>query len=330
MELEQDLANTMTPEELAAINDQEAISEEEKIALQKIAGGNDDDDDDDDGSDDDNDDAGAGAGADAGAGDANDDAASDGKADDNSNAAAAAAENLQQKDESGQTVNDDTDDDDFSPQYKASLPEDFNQRMQSVNEREQKLWDDFENGEVDRTALQKGLAEVNEERSQLNDIKVKASISEEMNQQASEQAWANAVVKFASRVAETDGIDYWTDKQKQADLDLFVVRLANDPENNDKPNSWFLQEAHKRVKALHGIVDTSKQQEPPKKDNTKPQTRKPAVDSLPKTLAGVPGSDGPGDLAGEFADLDRLEGTDLEDAIAKMTEAQRERYMAGR
>lgn len=324
MALDQDLANTMTPEELAAINDQDEISEEEKAALQKIADGNDDADADAD------DDADADAGA--GAGDANDaaSAGSDGKADDNSNAATAAAEDLTQKDESGQPVNDDTDDDDFLPQYKASLPEDFNQRLQAVSEREQKLWDDFENGEVDRAALQKGLAEVNAERSQLNDIKVKASISEEMNQQASEQAWANSVIKFASRVAETDGIDYRTDKAKQADLDLFVVHLANDPANNDKPNSWFLNEAHKRVKALHGIVETPKQQEPQKTDNTKPQTRKPAVDSLPKTLAGVPGSDGPGDLAGEFAELDRLEGTDLEDAIAKMSDAQRQRYMAGR
>ncbi len=44
------------------------------------------------------------------------------------------------------------------------------------------------------------------------------------------------------------------DTGKQADLDMFVKSLANDAKNGDKPAEWFLVEAHKRVKALHGLL----------------------------------------------------------------------------
>jgi hypothetical protein len=58
--------------------------------------------------------------------------------------------------------------------------------------------------------------------------------------------------------------------------------------------------------------------------------RKPPLDAVPKTLAQVPGSDGPGDVDGnEFSDVDRLTGDAMEAAIAKMSAAQRDRYMAG-
>jgi hypothetical protein len=43
----------------------------------------------------------------------------------------------------------------------------------------------------------------------------------------------------------------------------------------------------------------------------------------------VPGGDGPGDVEGEFAHLDALEGEALESAIAKMSPAQREKFSRG-
>ena len=57
--------------------------------------------------------------------------------------------------------------------------------------------------------------------------------------------------------------------------------------------------------------------------------RKPPIDAAPKGLAHVPGGDGPGDVASEFADVDNLVGDALDDAIARMTPERRERYMRG-
>jgi hypothetical protein len=49
--------------------------------------------------------------------------------------------------------------------------------------------------------------------------------------------------------ARQGGIDYRTDKVKQAALDKYVKEIANAPGNDDKPMRWFLIEAHKRVLA---------------------------------------------------------------------------------
>jgi hypothetical protein len=57
------------------------------------------------------------------------------------------------------------------------------------------------------------------------------------------------------------------------------------------------------------------------------QNRNPPA--APKTIAHIPGGDGPGDVGGEFAHLDALDGNDLESAIAKMSPAQREKYSRG-
>jgi len=137
-------------------------------------------------------------------------------------------------------------------------------------------------------------------------------------------------------VAKNEGIDYNKDPARAADLDTFVKALANNDTNSDKPMSWFLIEAHKRVKALHGDVAAPAPTPAPAPAPTAAQAiaaaaaaRKPDASAAPKTLAQVPGGDGPGDIAGEFAGLDNLEGDALEDAIARMSPAMREKYSRG-
>jgi hypothetical protein len=148
-----------------------------------------------------------------------------------------------------------------------------------------------------------------------------------MTAQTAEQQWAFTVRRFMSATAKAEGgIDYVKDAEKNADLDLFVKALARDEKNSDKPAEWFLSEAHRRVQAMHGIATKPT----PAPTLEKPAaSRKPPIDAAPKTLAQVPGGDGPGDVDGnEFADVDRLTGDAQEEAIRRMTPSQRERYMS--
>ena len=111
---------------------------------------------------------------------------------------------------------------------------------------------------------------------------------------------------------------------------MFVKALANDEKTSDKPMDWFLSEAHKRVQALHGVAPAPAKVDPPKDPLAEArEKRKPNLGATPATLAHVPGGDGPGDVAGEFAHLDALEGDALESAIARMTPAQREKFSRG-
>lgn len=216
-----------------------------------------------------------------------------------------------------------TEHNDLAPSYQAELPADYQGRVDAMKADKAALQQKFRDGDIEFDDYNAELDKLNEQADELKAIKLKATISSEMNQQSAQQEWDRTINSFTGDVAKE--VDYLKDPVKQQDLDAFVKALAANPANGEKSMRWFLDEAHKRVLALHDIKPAAT----PKNDGAKPdpkKDRKAPVDAAPKTLAQVPGSDGPGDVAGEFADLDSLEGMELEQAIARMTPAQRERY----
>lgn len=300
--LDADALATLTPEEREAIEGHE-YSDADLAALKKVTGdGGDDDANDDDGDDDNGDDDG----------------------DDND----------QHADSTPPPNAPDADDDEpdssqsnpkTSQRYEAKLPSDYDTQIKSLKERDAELRQQFKDGEIDIDERDAGLAELADQREQLVVQRAKAEISQEMAQQNAAQQWQATVNTFMARAAkEAGGFDYRKDTAKAEDLDTFVKMLANKQENADKPMDWFLSEAHKRVQALHGVT--------PRRETVADATarRKPPVDAAPRTLAQVPGSDGPGDVAGEFADIEALDGEAYEDAIARMSKTQRDKFLRGR
>lgn len=212
----------------------------------------------------------------------------------------------------------------FTPTYQAKLPDDFEAQQTALKEQAEALAAKFKAGDIDFDQYRLEAETISKAERVLDQVQLKANLSQEMTAQSAEQQWNFTVNRFMAATAKSDGIDYKVDTEKNADLDLFVKSLARDPKNEDKSAEWFLNEAHKRVKALHGIgLAVAPVVADPK------ASRKPPISAAPKTLSQVPGGDGPGDVDGnEFSEIDRLKGDALESAIAKMTPAQRERYMA--
>lgn len=309
----QDVLDTLTPEERAAISDAE-YSPEELAAMKGLAeegGGEDDDDENED---------------DSSGEDGNDSAGSapvEGNGADNQDPPADDADPAAGNDEPEQAAAQ------KASAYRAELPADYDAQVKALNDETGALAQKFRAGEIEFEEYETQQAALLQRRDELREIKIKAEIASEMGAQSAENEWKATIQSFVSATAKAEGINYATDADKQADLDLFVKRLADNPANGDKPMRWFLEEAHKRVKALHGIATPEKKEGAPV--SPKPVQRKAPTEAIPKTLAQVPGSDGPGDVADEFANLDNLEGLELEDALRKMTPEQRERYaMAGR
>lgn len=311
-DMDKNVLATLTDEERAALESSEH-SEEDIGALRNIAGEDDGaDGDGDEGGDDDGEGAaapveGTGTGAEAG-----------NKGDEDQGAAPVA-------DTEGE-AGDDAEDEAFLPTYQATLPEDYNDRVKALDESYKALAQQLKDGEIEVDDYHVKVADLNGVRDELATIRAKAEISQEMSAQYAQQEWRFNVDRFMRRAAKDGGIDYRQDEAKRNDLDFFVKVLAKDEQYRDKDYQWFLAEAHKRVKALHGIGEPAPQGQDGNKGNDKPASRKPPTGALPKTLAHVPGGDGPGDVAGEFSNLDGLEGFELEDAIARMTPAQRERW----
>lgn len=301
----------LTDEERAAMADD--LSDDEKAALKAIAGDDDDDksDDGDDGGDDDGDDvAAAGSGEPGGV-------------------PGAVPAPLANKTDPAPHASDATTEDEiaplpFKPQFKLDLPPDLDDQITALSAKESELAKQMKDGEIDVAEFLAQQNTVARERAALEAKRDQAATFEEMNRQTAEQEWHWTVAQFKARVKRAEGIDYAGNAEQDADLDTFVKAIASKPENADKDFSFFLTEAHKRVKALHGIGAA-----PAAKEDPPPKPRKAAnAAAVPVTLASVPGGDGPGDVGNdEFAALDKLDGLEYETALARMTKEQRDRYL---
>jgi len=211
---------------------------------------------------------------------------------------------------------------DFKPSYQATLPADFDDQVKAVDDDFKALAKEFKDGNLETDDYDARLADLNQRRRDLDRQQIKAELLGDINAQNEQQSRAWTADQFAAKVKSE--IDYQKDTAKVADFVAFSSRIESDPANAGKPFEWVLQEAHKRVCLLHGIQNVAAPT-PQKTIKEAKEGRKPPP--VPQTLANVPGADGPGDIASEFVDLDGLEGLDFETAIAKMTPAQRERYL---
>ena len=209
-----------------------------------------------------------------------------------------------------------------APAYAAELPADYEDQVKANKTAMADLRKKLDDGELDRAEYDSQLDALQDKRDDLRDMKTRATMAAEMRQQSEQAAWQSAISTFmadAGKTPEMGIVDYLKDKAKQADLDTFVRALANAPENADKPYRWFLDEAHKRVVALHGIPTTKKPADP---------ERRPDATAVVQNLAEVPGGAGDADpVANEFAEIDKLEGLDYERALRAMPADKRERYL---
>jgi len=212
--------------------------------------------------------------------------------------------------------------------YDAQLPANFQDMVQDLADKEAQLKAKFRSGEIEFDDFEEQRSALTAQRETLTVARTKAEISQEMQAQTAEQVWLNTVGNFLTQTASTPGgIDYRTDTEKSADLDEFVKSLAAKPANADKSMEWFLTEANKRVRALHDLPPVGATPTPTPTPTPTTSGRKPPADAAPRTLADVPGGDGPGDVGGEFADVLALEGEAYEQAIARMSPAQREKFL---
>ena len=266
---------------------------------------------------------------------ADDAAALDAKKAEDAKAAAAAA----QADE----------DEPFVSVYTAPPVEDYDKKAGALDTRVKEATEKFKAGDMTLEDYDAERANVERERRDLDAAKLKADIAGEQQVQTAEQRWTWEINRFYRRVAKDEGVNYTGSTLLLSALDTRVKELANMRENQDKDSTWFLEEAHRQVKAELGIGrkaqaaaddDAGKKAaeakaktdtETKKKLAEQAAARRPARKDLPRDIGGLPaaGADtGAGD--DEFAALDNLEGMELENALARMPKEKADRYLTGR
>jgi hypothetical protein len=226
----------------------------------------------------------------------------------------------------------DDDDEPFVPSLKVAPPEKYEERMAELDERRDQATKDYQDNKIPLDEMLKAHREVDGEQRKLDAQKVQSDISTTFTEQSQAQLWGREVKRFISHVGKAEGIDY-NKPVLNAALDAEVKRLANLPENAEKPARWFLDEAHKNVKEGTGITSRAPvdkgEKERREKEAAAARKAKEAKDraGASKSLAHVPPAAGEdAGSGGEFAHLDGLDGMELENAVAKMSSEAQDRW----
>lgn len=204
-------------------------------------------------------------------------------------------------------------------------PADYQNKLADIERQKEVLDAKFDDGEITAREYRAQVKPLDTEERQINEQLLKASIARE----TSENTWMSASVpEFLDKHSQ-----YEPGSKLFEMLDYEVRRLQFQAEGagKNKFDPTILQQAHQTLenaarKAL-GLPPVGEGKKPEMKPNGGKKRE------LPPSLAFVPAADSTEtDDGGDFAYLDRLadkDGVAFEDALRKMSDADRERYLAG-
>lgn len=216
----------------------------------------------------------------------------------------------------------------FVPQYSAEVPADAKEQISVLKDEESTSFKKLMDGEIDADEYK--LVKDRTEAA-IDDLKTKAltaSIFQQANVQAQEQSalaeWKKSEAQaFADFKAE--GLDYRGKPSLLAAYNTNLRALGADAKNENRDAAWFLTEAHRLTKDDLGfkapVVADVKKPVPTARAGVDPAQLPPTLRSVPIAATGAVNSD-------EFAHMRNLEGLELERAHAKLTNEQRDRWMA--
>lgn len=180
-------------------------------------------------------------------------------------------------------------------QYKAAtskieLPEDHANQLEATQHDFEEAGAKFEDGDLTWDEYQAEVKEITKRRDDLLAVGLKAKLSQEINQEMSEQeaisSWQEAVDSFFS--SKPDGIDYTGDQNLLDEFDAEVKALGQNDRYADKDYQWFLDTAHKilQVKLGQGENQTTA---PAKEEKKEEKDVDPVKERPFHTLSDIPG-----------------------------------------
>ena len=205
----------------------------------------------------------------------------------------------------------------FQAQYQAPAVPDYAERMAQLAQAQQELAKSYEDGDLDLPEYQTKLRALSEAEWGLREAQLKATLAEEQRGQALAQRWQWEQEHFFAQGANRA---YREDPMIGQAFSTAVQVLAADAGNDNKPMSWFLEEADRmtRQRFVVSAAAPSKAQ--------RPTRARPAV---PPTLGHLPAAQAPETGGDEFGYLDKLSGMALERALSKLSQADEQRWLMG-
>lgn len=211
-------------------------------------------------------------------------------------------------------------------QYKVDVPADAKAQISTLKAEEAAAFKRLMDGEIDADEYKSVKDRVEDAVDDLKTKSITAHVFEQTNQQNAENAardqWQTAErASMASFQAE--GIDYKAPGKESllAAYNFNLKTLGADAKNERRDAPWFLAEAHRLTKEALGLVAVRKNIPAQRTNGVDPGELPPTLRSVPIAATNAVGSD-------EFAHMRNLDGLELERAHARLTNEQRDRYMA--
>lgn len=212
--------------------------------------------------------------------------------------------------------------------YTIAAPEDADAQIAALNTEKAGFFKKLMDGAITPEEYSAKESEITGKVLDINRQLTSATVAAEITMQNAQRSWLGKVNALMDTALKNEGVDYRGNKELHEALDRTVKWLAQDPSNADKPEQWFLDEAHTMVKTRFqvGKASTAPSPAPAASVPAAPRSGKaPQLENLPPNISRQPAA-AESDDGGEFAHLSKLSGMALEQAIARMTPEQQERW----
>lgn len=202
------------------------------------------------------------------------------------------------------------------PLFNTEIPADIQAQRTEIDEKEDALDKQFDEGDITFSEHKKALREINQQRNALDRAELKAELAAEAYQTQIDNSWqASQTAFFASHPelntaneVQMTALDHLVRQETKATLDK--GGSIGVPE---------LERAYTKYKQAFNIEAAA-----PKQAKA-PSAKNEGV--IPPNLGKLPAATANDTDDGKFAHLDRLEGVAFEDALAKLSDAQRDEYL---
>ena len=202
------------------------------------------------------------------------------------------------------------------PLFNTEIPADIQAQRTEIDEKEDALDKQFDEGDITFSEHKKALREINQQRNALDRAELKAELAAEAYQTQIDNSWqASQTAFFASHPelntaneVQMTALDHLVRQETKATLDK--GGSIGVPE---------LERAYTKYKQAFNIEAAA-----PKQAKA-PSAKNEGV--VPPNLGKLPAATANDTDDGKFAHLDRLEGVAFEDALAKLSDAQRDEYL---
>lgn len=185
------------------------------------------------------------------------------------------------------------------PPLSLRLPEDLDAQMRAVSELKRELRSKYQEGDLEFDAYEEQRDQIDRHERRLEQLRAAAERERERTQQTMAQRWTWEQERFFADRANARLRD---DAALRAGYNATLQSLAADPANEHRPMRWFLEEAARATRQkLAEALGREAHATPTRADTSPPVDR--------------------------WARLDKLSGPDLEQAVAGMTDAEREEYL---